>query len=156
MGLTPASTGGEEPVHVVNLDELCAEGAAVLFETRLVWPEQESKDGKSRYTPIDVVLTVLSGKYAGTIDRTHRIMKTGVSSKLPRDIGEHTYGRMEFYSNNFGRNQIGLTGPQDGDLALAEAAIAKQQRTPAAAGATVGGGGGGGGAGDRFPEEAPF
>lgn len=150
MALTPAPTGGEEPEHVVDLGDLCAENAAVLFETRKVDDPRPSKGGGT-YTAVDVVLTVLTGTHAGKIDRSHKIMKAGIADKLPREIGEHTYGRMEYYSNDFARKQIGLTGPNDpGDLELAQAEIDKQRRTPAAAGAPSGGSSG------AYPDEPPF
>lgn len=139
MALHAAPTGGEEPDHVVTLEELCAEGAAVLFETRKVDDPRPSKGGGT-YVGVDVVLTVLTGKHAGTIDRTHKIMKAGITDKLPREIGDHVYGRLEFYGNDYSKKQLGLTGPAKGDIELAQAAIDQQRRTPAAAGASVGGG----------------
>jgi hypothetical protein len=150
MALIPAPTGGEEPPHDVELDDLCAENAAVLFETWKVDPPMPSRDGKSEYVGVHVILTVLTGKRAGTIDKTHWISKAGIANKLSRTVGDHVFGRLEHYKNAFGK-QMGLTGPQDGDLELAQAEIDKQRRTPVAAGAPAGGGGAA-----AYPPDPPF
>lgn len=123
-GLTRASEVRTAPERdgdavFLDLDELGKEGAAVLV-TVLGWGEEKDW-GNGVVKPVRARIAVLTGAHKGEVDDDALIFKAGIRNKLT-EIGQHVVGRLRPYGP---RKAIGLESELDGDMELAEKALAK-------------------------------
>lgn len=121
MSLTRASEARTETMRdgQLNLDELGREGAAVLI-TVTGWGEEKDW-GQGTVRPVEARVVALTGIHAGEVDEDALIFKAGIRNKLT-EIGQSVVGRLRPYG---ARKAIGLEAELDGDVELAERALAK-------------------------------
>lgn len=121
MGLTRASEARTEGMREgqLNLDELGREGAAVLI-TVTGWAEEKDW-GNGIVRPVEARIVALTGSHAGEVDEDALIFKAGIRNKLT-EIGQSVVGRLRPYGP---RKAIGLESEDEGDVELAERALAK-------------------------------
>jgi hypothetical protein len=98
---------------------LAAENAAVVCTVKEILPAKDYGNGEVAAVRARVI--VLTGSQAGTVYEDERILKAGIRIKLT-DVGDDIVGRLDVYGS---RKAVGLQAMHDGDLALAEAALAK-------------------------------
>lgn len=104
----------------IDWASLAAEGAAVVCTVRSI---EEPKDyGNGEVAAVVARVIVLTGSQAGTVHPAERILKAGIRTKLTT-VGDDVVGRLGVYGS---RKAIGLNNEHDGDVALAEAALAKE------------------------------
>lgn len=137
-------------VDFIDWDALAKERAAVVC-TVLEY-EDEEDFGNGVVEPVRARVIILTGSKAGQVYDNERILKAGIRQKLNVvqtdddgnevqvvGIGDDVVGRLEFYGK---RNHVGLNAEDDGDVELAEKALAKlstngsksaKSRTPKAA-----------------------
>lgn len=98
---------------------LAAEGAAVVCSVRAI---EEPKDyGNGEVSAVRARVIVLTGKQAGSVFPEEKILKAGIRMKL-ENVGDDVVGRLGVYGL---RKNIGLNAEQEGDIELAEKALAK-------------------------------
>lgn len=121
MPLTRASEARTEGMREgqLNLDELGREGAAVLI-TVTGWAEEKDW-GNGVVRPVEARVVALTGSHAGEVDEDALIFKAGIRNKLT-EVGQSVVGRLRPYGQ---RKAIGLEAEEDGDVELAERALAK-------------------------------
>jgi len=100
-------------------DELASENAAVVCTVKSIEAPRDYGNGEVAAVRADVI--VLTGKRAGEQYPAERILKAGIRSKL-KEVGDSVVGRVGVYG---ARRAIGLEAERDGDVALAEQALAK-------------------------------
>jgi len=98
---------------------LAAEAAAVLFTVKEIEPEEKFANGS--FCPIRARVIILTGAQAGKVYDNERILAAGIRSRLT-EVGADVVGRIKPYGS---RKHPGLEAEHDGDIALAEAALAK-------------------------------
>lgn len=103
----------------LNIDELGREGAAVLI-TVTGWGEEKDW-GNGNVRPVKARIVALTGVHAGEVDEDALIFKAGIRNKLT-EVGQSVVGRLRPYG---ARKTIGLESEEDGDVELAERALAK-------------------------------
>lgn len=121
MTLTRASEvpAGDMRDGQLDIDELGREGAAVLI-TVLGWGEEKDW-GNGMVKPVKARIVALTGSRAGEVDEDALIFKAGIRIKL-QEVGQSVVGRLRPYGQ---RKHIGLEAEMDGDVELAERALAK-------------------------------
>lgn len=103
----------------LDWSELAAENAAVVCTVKEIEPPKDWGNGEVAAVRARVI--VLTGKSAGEVYSNERILKAGIRSKLTT-VGDDVVGRVGIYGT---RKAIGLEAEHEGDIALAEAALAK-------------------------------
>jgi hypothetical protein len=119
MALRGASTTTD--TDWLDWSELAKENAAVVCSVREIEPESDFGNGPVRAVRARVI--VLTGSQAGAIYPNERILKAGIRSKLTT-VGDDVVGRVAPYGTRKPQ-AIGLESEESGDIALAEAALAK-------------------------------
>lgn len=105
----------------LDFKELAKENAAVLFSVREI--EEEQKFANGEFSPVKARVIVLTGKHAGEVYPSERILAAGIRNKLTEaGEGEDVVGRIRPYG---ARKHPGLEAEEDGDIELAEAALVK-------------------------------
>ncbi|HEX4391615.1 MAG TPA: hypothetical protein VH084_08730 [Mycobacterium sp.] len=117
MALKGASTTVD--TDWIDWDGLAKEGAAVVCTVKSIEPEEDFGNGS--VAPVRARVIVLTGSKAGEVYPDERILKAGIRLKL-QEIGDDVVGRLGVYGK---RNHIGLNAEADGDIELAERALAK-------------------------------
>lgn len=117
MALKGASTTQNE--DWLDLKELAMEGAAAVFTVREI--ESEVDFGNGPIQPVRARVIVLTGRHAGEVYPEERVLPKGVRMKLT-EVGDDVVGRLALYG---ARKAVGLNAELEGDVALAEAALAK-------------------------------
>lgn len=103
----------------VDFKELAKEGAAAVFT---VVRHGEPRDfGNGEITPVIADVIILTGKQAGAYFPGENILAAGIRTKLV-NVGDSVVGRIRPYGT---RKHPGLEPEEEGDIALAEAALAK-------------------------------
>lgn len=127
MSLTRASEARTESMRdgQLNIDELGREGAAVLI-TVTGWGDEKDW-GQGVVRPVKARIVALTGVHAGEVDEDALIFKAGIRNKLT-ELGQSVVGRLRPYG---ARKAIGLEAELDGDVELAERALAKLDGPPA-------------------------
>ncbi len=120
MALRGASTTTDS--DYIDWMALALEGAAVCCTVNLIEPEKDYGQGTAVAAP-RVRVIVLTGKQAGTVYPNELVLKAGVRNKLT-EVGDTIVGRMGTY-NRGKQSYPCLNNEQDGDIALAEAALEK-------------------------------
>lgn len=118
MALRGASTTTD--TDWINWEALAAENAAVVCTVKELEPETDFGNGS--VAPVRARVIVLTGSKAGTVYPNERILKAGIRMKLT-EVGDDVVGRLAVYGK---RNHVGLNNEQDGDLDLAQAALAER------------------------------
>jgi hypothetical protein len=104
----------------VDFKELAKEGAAAVFT---VVRHGEPRDfGNGEITPVIADVIILTGKQAGAYFPGENILAAGIRTKLV-NVGDSVVGRIRPYGT---RKHPGLEPEEEGDIALAEAALAKR------------------------------
>lgn len=103
----------------VDFKALAAEAAAVLFTVKEIEPEEKFANGS--FCPVRARVIILTGIEAGKVYDNERILAAGIRSRLT-EVGADVVGRIKPYGS---RKHPGLEAEHDGDIALAEAALAK-------------------------------
>jgi hypothetical protein len=126
MALKGASTTQDQ--DWLDLKELAAENAAAVFTVQEI---EDSVDfGNGPIEPVRARVIVLTGRHAGEVYPDERILPKGVRMKLT-EIGDDVVGRLSIYG---ARKAVGLNAEHDGDIELAEAALAKLATSKVATG----------------------
>lgn len=119
MALRGASTTVDS--DYIDWATLAAENAAVVCT--LLAREEPRDYGNGEVEALKLHIVALTGKQAGTVWPAERVLKAGVRAKFNGcDIGDSVVGRVDVYGV---RKAVGLQAERDGDVALAEAALAK-------------------------------
>lgn len=117
MALRGASTTVDQ--DYIDWAGLAAESAAVVCTVRAI---EDPKDfGNGEVAAVRARVIVLTGKSAGSVYPDERILKAGIRMKL-ENVGDDVVGRLGVYGL---RKNIGLNAEQEGDIELAEKALAK-------------------------------
>lgn len=120
MALRGASTTTDS--DFIDWMSLATEGAAVVCSVRSIEPEKDYGQG----TPVAVPrarIIVLTGKQAGVVFDEEMIFKAGIRNKLT-EVGDDVVGRVATYTRGKQVHPC-LNNEADGDIELAEAALAK-------------------------------
>lgn len=117
MALKGASTTQEQ--DWLDLKELALEEAAAVFTVKEIESEVDFGNGPIR--PVRARIIVLTGRHAGEVYEDERILPKGVRMKLT-EVGDDVVGRLSIYGS---RKAVGLNAERDGDIELAEKALAK-------------------------------
>lgn len=120
MALRGASTTTD--TDYIDWIGLAAEGAAVCCTVNSIEPPKDYGQGKPVAVPRAQII-VLTGKLAGTVYPDEMVFKAGIRNKLT-EVGDTIVGRMSTYARGKDTHPC-LNNEQDGDLALAEAALEK-------------------------------
>jgi len=117
MALKGASTTVDS--DYIDWAGLAAENAAVVCTVKAIEPPKDFGNGEVAAVRARVI--VLTGSMAGTVYEDERILKAGIRNKL-QEVGDDVVGRLDVYGT---RKAVGLQAEHAGDVALAEAALAK-------------------------------
>lgn len=117
MALKGASTTVDS--DYIDWAGLAAENAAVVCTVKEILPSKDYGNGEVAAVRCRVI--VLTGSLAGTVYEDERVLKAGIRNKL-QEVGDDVVGRLDVYGT---RKAVGLQAEHDGDVALAEAALAK-------------------------------
>jgi hypothetical protein len=117
MALRGASTTVDQ--DWIDWEALALEGAAVVCTVREI--EQPKDYGNGEVAAVRARVIVLTGKHAGSVYPDERILKKGIRMKL-ENVGDDVVGRLAIYGT---RKAVGLNAEQEGDIELAEKALAK-------------------------------
>lgn len=119
MALRGASTTTD--TDFIDWMGLAVEGAAVCCTVKTIEPSHDYGNGELEAPRAQVI--VLTGKQAGAVYANELVLKAGIRNKLS-DVGDTIVGRMATYSRG---KQVYpcLNSEQDGDIELAEKALAK-------------------------------
>jgi hypothetical protein len=117
MALKGASTTQEQ--DWLDLKELAMENAAAVFTVKAI--EDVADFGNGPIKPVRARIIVLTGKHAGEVYEDERILAKGVRMKLT-EVSDDVVGRLTIYGT---RKAVGLNAEHDGDIELAEEALAK-------------------------------
>lgn len=117
MALKGASTTVDQ--DWIDWAALATENAAVVISVKELLAPKDYGNGE--VAAVRARIIVLTGSQAGTEFPTETVLKAGIRSKLTT-VGDDVVGRLDFYGS---RKAVGLQAEHDGDLALAEAALAK-------------------------------
>jgi len=120
MALRGASTTTD--TDYIDWMALALEGAAVCCTVNSIEPPKDYGQGKPVAVPRAQII-VLTGKLAGTVYPDEMVFKAGIRNKLS-EVGDTIVGRMATYARGKDTHPC-LNNEQDGDLALAEAALEK-------------------------------
>jgi hypothetical protein len=103
----------------LDLKELALENAAAVFTVKSI---EDSVDfGNGPIQPVRARVIVLTGRHAGEVYEDERILPKGVRMKLT-EVGDDVVGRLTLYGS---RKAVGLNAEFEGDIELAEKALAK-------------------------------
>jgi hypothetical protein len=113
----------------IDWKALAEENAAVVISVKELLAPKDYGNGEVAAVRARVI--VLSGSEAGTVYEDENILKAGIRIKL-QEVGDDVVGRLDVYGS---RKAVGLQAEHDGDIALAEKALAKANggRTKASA-----------------------
>lgn len=117
MALRGASTTVD--ADYIDWAGLAEENAAVVCSVKEILPAKDYGNGEVAAVRARVI--VLTGKQAGTVYEDERILKAGIRNKL-QEVGDDVVGRLDVYGV---RKAVGLQTEHQGDIELAEAALAK-------------------------------
>lgn len=121
MALRGASATTSEQGDWLDWQPLAEEGAAVVCT--LLDREPAKNFGNGEVEPVVAHVIVLTGSRAGEVHERERILKAGIRMKFDGcDIGDSVVGRLGVYGQ---RKNVGLNNEADGDVELAERALAK-------------------------------
>jgi len=119
MALKGASKVVSQDQDWIDWEDLAKERAAVVCTVLEI--EEEEDFGNGVVAPVRADVIVLTGKHAGEVHANERILKAGIRNKLT-EVGDSVVGRIGVYGK---RKAIGLEAELDGDVELAEVALAK-------------------------------
>lgn len=117
MALRGASTTVDS--DRIDWEALAKENAAVVCTVKSIEPETDF--GNGAVEPVKARIIVLTGSHAGEVWPDEMVLKKGIRIKLDT-VGDDVVGRVQVYGD---RKAIGLNAEWDGDLELAEKALAK-------------------------------
>lgn len=118
MALRGASTTVDS--DFIDWKSLAEENAAVVCSVLGV---EDPKDyGNGEVAAVKARVIVLTGKQAGSVFPSERILKAGIRMKLEDAVGDDVVGRLDVYGQ---RKAVGLQAEHQGDVELAEKALAK-------------------------------
>lgn len=103
----------------IDWKTLAEENAAVVCTVKEILPPKDYGNGEVAAVRARVI--ILTGAQAGTVYEDERILKAGIRNKLT-EVGDDVVGRLDVYGT---RKAVGLQAEHDGDVALAERALAK-------------------------------
>lgn len=103
----------------LDLKELALENAAAVFTVKSI--EDTVDFGNGPINPVRARVIVLTGRHAGEVYEDERILPKGVRMKLT-EVGDDVVGRLTLYGS---RKAVGLNAEFEGDIELAEKALAK-------------------------------
>jgi hypothetical protein len=118
MALKGASTVTQDQ-DWLDLKELAVENAAAVFTVKAI--EDPVDFGNGPIQPVRARVIVLTGRHAGEVYEDERILPKGVRMKL-NEVGDDVVGRLTIYGT---RKAVGLNAEYEGDIELAEKALAK-------------------------------
>lgn len=119
MALKGASTTVD--TDYIDWMSLAVEGAAVCCTVNSIEPEHDYGNGPIEAPRARVI--ILTGKQAGAVYPNELVLKAGVRNKL-QTVGDDIVGRMATYTRGKTAYPC-LNNEGDGDIELAEAALAK-------------------------------
>jgi hypothetical protein len=102
-------------------DELANENAAALFIVHETGVPMETNLGHTE--AVRATVCILSGARAGKVYTDELIFRSGIVGKL-QEAGQEIVGRVGWYKSKWGP-RVGVDAEKDGDVALAEDALAK-------------------------------
>lgn len=117
MALRGASTTTDQ--DWIDWASLAAENAAVVCTVKELLAPKDYGNGEVAAVRCRVI--VLTGSQAGTVYEDERVLKAGIRNKLTA-VGDDVVGRLDVYGT---RKAVGLQAEHDGDVELAQAALAK-------------------------------